>query len=135
MPSDLSFEEELVAFILKDSDIQSMVNGRIGPLPLEQGTKRTSITYFEVGRDDGQTQTGAACLAAHRWQLDCWAKTYAGARNLMEAVRKLLNGFDGPMGGFSRVSFFMENKLDTFEDDAKLYRGMLDFVVWYREEH
>ena len=134
MPSTLSFEEELISFLLNDSKIQSAVGGRIGPLPFLQGSKIPRITYLEVSREDGQIQTGPDQLASHRWQIDCWAKQYGDMRELGELVRRRLNGYDGPMGGFTRVSFFMENKSDTFEDESKLHRGILDFTVWYREE-
>ncbi len=134
MPTIRSFEEELVEFLLEDSKIQSAVSGRIGPLPLPQGTKKTSITYMQVGRDDGQTQTGADCLSANRWQIDVWSRRYGDMRELGELVRRRLNGYDGPMGGLTRVSFFMENRQETFEDESKLHRGILDFTVWYREE-
>ena len=134
MSSDRSFEEELKDFILEDSEIASYVRDRVGPIPLPQGTDKASITYFEKSRDNFPTQTDPGRLAAHRWQIDAWATTYGIMRQLGEAIRKRLNGYDGSLGGFSRVSFFMENKFDTFEDKSKLFRGMLDFTVWYREE-
>ena len=134
MASDLSFEEELTDFLLDDSRIQSAIRSRISPLPFPQGSKVPRITYTEVSREDGQTQTGPDCLAAHHWELDCWAKTYGDMRELGELVRKRLNGYDGPMGGYTRVSFFMVNRQDTFEDESKLHRGILEFIVWYREE-
>lgn len=134
MPSKLPFHEELRAFVLGDSEIQSYIEGRMGPLPLKQGTQKASLTYSEKGRDDAQIQTGPDCFTAHSWPINCWATTYDEMRLLAKAVRRKLNGYDGAMGGFSRVSFFMENQLDSFEDESKLHRGMLDFTVWYREE-
>ena len=134
MPSSRPFEEVLRDYLLDDSEIQSYVDSRIGPYPLPQGTRRASVTYVQQGRDNYPTQTDPGVLAAHQWQLDCWARKYGIARQLAEAIRKRLNGFDGPLGGFSRITFFLEDWSEGFEDDSKLHRVMLDFTVWYREE-
>jgi len=127
----MSVQTDLVAFVLADAAIAALIGTRIYPGGLlPQNPALPAITYRLISGNWIQTATGAAGLAGPRIQIDCWAKTYAGADALFELVRLGING-KGDGGNIQGV--FLEGNRDVFDPVLGVRGRSADAFVWHEE--
>lgn len=55
-------------------------------------------------------------------EICCFSDSYAGSVDLAESVRSVLDGVSAEMGNLSMRSCFLEDREETFTDDAFLQR-------------
>ena len=67
-----------------------------------------------------------------RFQVDCWADTYAQVKNLHSQVVARLNGYTGDLGDHYVDGVTIEQELDGYEADTKLYRVTVWIELFYR---
>lgn len=123
----MTFEADLYAHLHGDSSITAQVSTRIYPVKMPQNATRPAITYQTISGDPMTDLDSAdGDLLAVRVQIDCWAETYTAAAALGEAVRTRLKT--------AATSFRMGEcrYRDIYEDDARLFRRLLDVTCWYR---
>lgn len=102
--------------------------GRVYPLTLPQGTTMPALVYQQVS--GGRLRSHGGSFGRPRWQIDCWASTYAEARTLAGEVESCLEAYRGAMGGEQVKISFVENEHDAYEPEARLYRVIVDVIVW-----
>lgn len=104
---------------------------RIYPLQRPQAQDLTAaqgvITYQRISGGPGQSFDGLDELVIGRIQIDCWATTYALAKDLAKAVRDALNDATNGL----KVGDVQE--LDNFDDVPREYRVILDMTVSFTE--
>ncbi|HLH36004.1 MAG TPA: DUF3168 domain-containing protein [Alloacidobacterium sp.] len=90
------------------------------------------IGYQFVGGSSAPTFDTSG-LQRSRVQIDCWAVTPEGAKNLAEAVRKALNGFHGYLSDGTVLSnaMMLHPGIDFFSADSRFFRRMLEFYLLY----
>lgn len=126
----MTWEADLVAHLRADSGIAAVVGDRIYPVVLPQNSAKPAITYQEItgipqtdlSGDDGD-------LMEIRVQVDCWGENprgYTAASALADLVRVRLQT---AATNFHAVTNW---RRIGYEDDARLYRGLLDVSLWYR---
>lgn len=126
----MTWEADLYEHLRTDSGIAAVVGSRIYPVILPQNSTKPAITYQEItgipqtdlSGDDGDLQE-------IRLQIDCWAegaRAYTIAAELAELVRVRLQT---AATNFHAVTNW---RRVGYEDDARLYRGLLDVSIWYR---
>jgi hypothetical protein len=71
-------------------------------------------------------------LVDARFQVDCWATDFDACRAVSEAVRGRLERWTNASSPVVQDTF-IEDVTDTWEDDAQLYRAMLQIRTIYRE--
>lgn len=92
-----------------------------------------------VARVSGPTELlldGPTGVEEGRWQIDCWAASYAQAIALAGEVNALLDGFTGLIGDSPQVLVqmsFKENETDlsNVDGDRTNRRRSLDYVIRY----
>lgn len=132
----MTIEEAITAHLLADAGVAALVATRVYPVKMPQRPTYPAVTYFRVSGPREHSQSGPSGLAHPRFQLDCMAATYAGAKTLAAAVRLALDGFRGSMGGGGGVdvnAVFIEDDRDDQDDDIQVYWVSLDAVVWHNE--
>ena len=130
-----SIERSLFALLSNDSTLGGYVGTRIYPLVVPQSASMPAITYQQVGGVRDEVMTGPTGLIESRFQINCWAETYAETRVISNAVRKVLDGF-GVIGKVTIQAIFCVGEGDMIEtapgaDTLKRYGKCLDFTIWF----
>ena len=125
-------EEGLVAYLKAQSP--TIAGDRIYPFPLPQNWASPAITFQRISGVRERGLDGPHGRARPRIQIDVWAKQdYASAKNLAEELRQLLDGFAGTMGTVTVDAVSLESDRDLYEDQARINRVSMDFLISYRE--
>ena len=132
-------EDDVVDLLEASAGVTALVGtgaaARIFPLLVPEGfTNYPAITFQVVSESRQPMLSRQNGLMQARVQINCWARTYAGAKSLKEAVR---NAIDGEQTVFPS-GCFIEDGLDSVEPspDAKpgrLYGKRIDAMIWVAE--
>ena len=132
---DTTIETALFTILDGDADTEAIVGARIYPAIVYQTADLPAVTFQQISGARTHTAGGPISLANPRFQVNCWAETYAESRQLAETVRKCLDGYSGTVNTRAIDNIALDNELDTFKwiDSKKVYGKMLDFIVWFHE--
>jgi hypothetical protein len=114
--------------VLRDhllSEMSDLVGNRVYPLRMPQNAQMPAIVYQRISTVPRHRQGGPASLARHRFQIDCWARTYGEAATVAYRVQWALEGRRGRIG-----ASLMDNASDDYDEKATLYRRSLDVIMW-----
>lgn len=132
----MSIEQHLHSVLRHDIGVSQICgygdDARIYFLKLPQNGAFPAITITKISGVRGYTFQGPDGWAFPRFQVDCWAKSYADLKNidgLVRAVCNLLNGYTGTLHNVYIGSLLLMNERDVYEPDAELYRTILEFSV------
>ena len=132
-----TIEEALRARLVADTAVAGMVGQRIYPLVAPAKAALPAIVYQRISGMRVATHDGPSELAHPRIQFACIGTTYAGAKNLANAVRVALDGYSGTSSEVQVFVALLANEFDffTFESDeaASTCTVLVDFMVWHRE--
>ncbi len=129
----MSVEKVIYSKLSGDSDVAALVSTRIYPVNLPQKPTYPAIVYTRISGDRTYSFEGASGLASPRFQIDCFASTYSGGKDLSSKLRSAINGFRGTVSGIVVQAIFLESDSDMFEDDFNIYRISSDYFVHYKE--
>lgn len=66
-----------------------------------------------------------------RYQIDVYTRKYLQAKQLAHQVARALHNHTDNLGGYSIQRVLLENTQDSFEENAKLHRQILTFVIFH----
>ena len=112
--------------------LSTLVDERCYPIKLPEGVTLPAITYFQVSGMEGNTHDGYDQTIEGRWQISCWAQEYSTVKLLAESVKLALRTFSGSLTQVVKKSF-MQNEMDLYEPDVKLYHDPVDFFFLIQE--
>lgn len=120
------------------AETAALVVDQIFPIRLPQKPTYPAITYQLVAGNRDHTQDGGSGLVEARYQFNCYAATYAAAKELGEALRKDLDGFKGNVGSGANVAtidgMFLELIQDGYDDELDVFWVTVDFTVMHTED-
>lgn len=121
-------EKAIRALLKADAAIAAHCAGRVYFGSAPQGKPYPLIILNTISDTEGMTLDGPDGLPDARLQVDCYATTYGGAKELSRDIRKLLSGYAGGaiQGVFYGVS---RDGRDEAADGTKLRRVSMDFTV------
>jgi len=121
----------LFALITTASAWQALAAERLSPVTLPEIPTLPAATYQIVGGSSEPTfQTSG--MQKLRVQFDHYGNTYSDANGLREATRVLLNGYSGTLSdGTVLQKADLIQSVDYFENDARQYRCMSEFYLWF----
>lgn len=98
-----------------------------------QGAALPGIVLNTVADAEGLTFSGTDGLSQGRVQVDCYATSYAQAKELSRAVRTVLHGYSG--GGFGLVvhDTTRDSREGGSNEATRPYRVSLDFSTYWSE--
>lgn len=131
-----SIKEALYQHLISQAAVTVLAGSRVYPDILPQEPALPAVTYIRRGVERSKTFCGTESLARSSFQLDTWAKTYAEAEELAQAVRAALTDFVGTMGGSPGVyvsDVALENDFDLSDLEPGLFRVSMDFLVSHAE--
>lgn len=132
----MKIEEALFSHLKSHAGLSALVGTRIYPQIMPQGVTMPAVTYQKISGPREYSHGGPSELAHPRFQLSCWAKNYSTAKDIAEQVRLALQAYRGTMGGAGGVTVygaFLENEIDLYESDTRLYHIPVDFSIWHKE--
>jgi hypothetical protein len=103
--------------------------GFMGTLPKD--FTLPSWSYVIVSDPVDYELTGPVALGSTRIQIDCYGANGADAIRLAKAIDAVLNGYRGTMTDADSTfvqGCFRTNKIDFFDDNARNYRRMLEYL-------
>lgn len=131
-----TIEEALFAHLTANAGVTALVSTRVYPVQMPQNPTLPAIVYNRISGERVQHMQGSSGLASPRIQFDCFAKTYAVAKAVAEALRLAIEGFSGTMGGVNGPdvnSCLLQSDSDGYEDDLEVYWVSVDYIVWHTE--
>ena len=129
-------EEALVAYLTGYAGLSALIGTRLYPLRLPENPTYGAVTYHRISGPRVQSHSGPSGLAYPRFQFDCYATSYLGAKNVATQVRIALDGFKGTMGGTSGVavsSALSQNDRDFYDPATRTWRVSTDFIIGHAE--
>lgn len=134
----MSLEQSLYDFLANDAGVYAIIGQGGSPAQIalypQHGDESITPPYAVYLRAGGHSENdlAGAGLANTRMQIDAYAETAAGARDLALAINKALDGvaIALPVG---RVAFTRISVLDMPEPDVRLYRRMQEYSIWHPE--
>lgn len=121
----------LYALLSTTATITDICATRISPVALPVDEQLPALTYQIISSTSYPTFNTSGY---QRWRLqfDCWGTNYSDAVGLRAALIKTLNGYQGalPNGQFLQNADLLQIT-DFFEDDARVFRCMVEFYIYF----
>ena len=95
-----------------------------------------AITYQQLSGIRDEVMAGPSGQINARFQIQCWSDTYEETRDISNAVRVLLDGYDGDANGVEIQAIHLIDESDSPQfpagtDVIKRYAKRLDFNIWF----
>ena len=116
-----------------DAGVSALVSTRIFPAIMEQGVTMPALCYTIIGGTKVAALTQDTDIAETLVQIDCYAETYPAVRDLHQAVLTALQRYEGTNAGIVIDDIVVEDEQDIREEDTKLFRTSVDYLVRFRE--
>lgn len=116
-------EPKIYTVLSGTTEITDVVQDRIYPTVLRQNTIYPAITYTRISGGQVNSLTGYSNLESPRIQIDVWGDNYSDVKSLAAAVHTA-------MGAATTFGALLESDQDLYEDDVKIHRVCMDFIVW-----
>jgi len=126
---------DIVAYLLTQSAITSVVDNRIQPIPAPVDLSQyPCITYQSPSYVPQYANNGPVGVSDTRVVYDCLAPSYLAARSLAETLAAALSGFSGTLTSGARI-FETEivNILDRWDDGSKISCSQVHIIFTYAE--
>lgn len=126
-------EEGLVAYIPTVTAVHALIVARFYPLRLPENPTYPAVTYQRISTPRIHAHTGPSHLAYPRFQLDCYATTYLGAKAVATAIRVALDGYKGLMGAVDVQECTVIDERDFYDPATRIWRISLDSIIGHQE--
>lgn len=113
--------------LLADPPVSELVGTRIYPGALPQAVVYPAIRYQRIDTVRVYSKAGYEGDSRPRVQIDCWSPNYLEVKRLTGAVR-------AAMSRYPYAECVDEQEAYEHEPEPALYRVVLDFRIWHREE-
>lgn len=104
------------------SGTAALISTRCYPLHLPQNPTLPAVVYQRVSSD---SRHGTTTRREPRYQMSCWAATYAGAKALAAQVRDAIENHADTAISMGRVV----SEIDDYEDTVQLQRVIVDVFL------
>ena len=125
----MSLGSDLYSLLITNAAVAALVGTGVYPNMLPQEPAYPACTYFCVDAVPLINQDGDGLLDHGRWQVSCWATTYAGAVALATAVRAAMRGWRAAYGVPAQFAGWN----DVPQPETGVYQRAVDFMIWHRE--
>ena len=124
----------LYTYLAAQSGITNIVSTRIYPIILPQKPTYPAISYSDDDNNYTESFAGQTDHVQSIFQLNGWAKTYAGATTLGAAISTALKNASGSFGGITiQRCTVISGPITVYEDSIEAYRQTYIFSIWHNE--
>jgi len=136
---DNTIEAALHSILINNTPVNMLVDTGIYPNVVPQNAAMPAVTYQQISGPRVHDMQGSVGLVRARFQVNCWAESYAKAKELAGAVRLALDGYSGTVLQTTISVIHLDNESDMPEmlagvDKLARYGKYLDFIVWFEEQ-
>lgn len=128
-----NIEEALFARLSTFAGLTALIGTKIFPLRAPDDFSAPFVIYQKITGKREQSHEGDSSLVHPRIQYSCWGINYGSAKLVSRQVVKALHAFKGVVSGVDIQFVEVDSEVDTFDEDTKLYRVLVDVIVWHRE--
>jgi len=129
----MDIEQALVAHLLSDEKITSIIQDRLFPLAVPQDEDVPAIVYQRISSPRTLTLTGESA-SNPRIQLSCYAKTFGQAKQMAITLYNSLDFFRGELGNKTKSAVLMADSRDDYEPETGRYRCDVDFFIMHTKK-
>ena len=129
----MSVEKNICAFLLQQTALTKLIGARIFPIHIPQNSELPAIAYNMISKPRTYSQSGDSHLVKPRIQFSCFGHRYHDVRDVADQIVIALSGFKGNMDGATIQSAFIENEVDLYESDTKIYHIPVDVIFQYND--
>ncbi len=126
----MAFEEDLFTYLSTYPGLGALIGTRLYPLLLPQLPTLPAVTYQRVSTPT-LLEFERSLLPHPRFQFNCWATTFAGARAVADQVRAALDVYMGAMGATTVRASLVEDERDDYDPATEWWRIIVEAVIWY----
>jgi hypothetical protein len=124
--------EEALYNLLKDNaGVSAVVSGRIYPIELPQNCTLPALVYQVVTSLHEESHEGSSGLAASAIEIEAWAETALGARDLGELVRAALQGYAGTKSSVVIHGILDWTSNEILAEDTGFYEHISQATAWH----
>ena len=127
------FVEALYSRLQAVAGVTTLVSARVYPVRLPQGVTYPAIRYTTIDTQRDSALSADMGLAWPRMQIDSYAQTYLGAKQLATAVRAALKRATWTQDGIDVRDALLEQEADDYESDVEAFRIRQDYVFVHQE--
>ncbi len=136
--ADNTIETAIFKSVTEEASISDIIGTQLYSLIAAQDATLPYMTYQQISGDRDHVLSGPTGFTKNRYQFNCWAKTYGGAKRLFEALRIFWDGFSGTVLGREIQCVQMENEIDSLAkkpgiDVIDRYSKQADFIISFLE--
>lgn len=118
--------------------VSNLVSSRVYPVLAPASASLPFVTYRRAGIRRQQTLGGPMGVPQVTMELDIYATTYEGARDLADRCRVVLDGYGGTFDNTEVKQVSLENEQDDFvtlagADMPPVYSVKQTYDVWWQE--
>lgn len=112
--------------LVDNAGVVAIVGQRVYPVLLPQNPTYPAISYERISSTG---QDGTSNRKESRYQINCWARTYAGVVSLSAAVKVALEEYHDAdqTPGISWVR--VVNELDDYDSEVDVFRIIVDVIL------
>lgn len=126
----MSFEEGLFEYLDNHAGLSMEVDSRIYPVLLPQNAIFPAVTYTRLATP--RLHEFEKSLLPHpTFQFDCWAQSYAKAKDVAEEVVSALDIYRGAMGTYTVEVSIVDTERDAYDPETKIWHVIVDAEIWY----
>lgn len=129
----MSLESEIYSRLSSYAGLTALTSTRIYPVILPQNVAMPAVSFQKVSAlrpSNFSIDTGDVRA---RLQVDCWAVAPPGEAAAANKIAAQVKGALKRYHGGNIQDVYLENEQDLYEDVTKIYRILLDFIVWFKE--
>ena len=127
----MSFEEGLFQYLDDHAGLSMEVDSRIYPVYLPQKPTLPAVTYTRLATPLLHELDTTTLLPHPTFQFDCWAESYARAKDVAAQVYIALNMYRGAMGAYTVEASIVSTERDTIDPETNIWHTMIDVEIWY----
>jgi hypothetical protein len=130
-------EEALMAFLLADAGLRSVVGSRINWQERPQASRLPALVLHRTGGDHDYSMDGPTGLVWSRVQMDGWARTYTEALTVARAALHAAHRLKGVYQNTRFQGIFVDGQRDLKTDlnnvdlSERLKAVSVDLRIWH----
>lgn len=96
-----------------------------------RGERLPAVVYTLISDPVSISLCAVDQIHESRYQIDCYTRKYQQVKQLAFQVTRALHNKTGTLGDYHIQRVLLENTMDNFEENAKLHRQILTFVIYH----
>ena len=112
------------------------IGNRIYPMNIPEGTDRPCLAYNLIGSSEDKDLNGFTGYTESSYMFSVLAPTYKQMVDIRRKVIELVKGFLRRTIGEQNIyiqDVLIDDPQETYEINLMLFRGIIDFTIYYKE--